>query len=523
MVDMPKTGRKVEKAIRGRTDSKKSLETAADLSGTLGPVSNATLGEIGGTQFTASTAGLVSPWTALFSREIFKPVENYRLNAAMYLTIPYLHAAINLRARFSVGVGYRITAEKGLEDSAEVKYVQDLFKRLRIDRLLYKIAIHRDIYGNAYLYKLRSEDGHVIRLIPVQPERVHIRLSKETSELLGYIFQPPQLVIGQIPHPITLHKSEMIHFKANDITEFPYGISLIQPVLNVLKARSDVNLILPILFRHYSKPWLHYKYKTNERDTPQIIQREINNMIDTLSNADPDSDLITTDKWDTTVISPPSIGANPEEIIKDLDRQILGVLGVPESYFKATGSTDRMISEQDKGFITMMQTVQEEISEVLMNELIIPELQLTFGKNLKVIPQIQWNEITSKSLSEVRKDVVEMYNSGLITLNEARKLMNLPPLTDEEMRELKREHVSVGTPETLNQIISKAPKEEAPKLPEHLIEPETSPTSPSENKSEEKLKSWKELKMMKDKALGKSVKILEDEDVRIVFEEKGEE
>jgi hypothetical protein len=183
---------------------------------------------------------------------------------------------------------------------------------------------------------------------------------------------------------------------------------------------------------------------------------------------------------------------NPDTTIQDIDRQIFSVLGVPETYFKATGTTDRMISEQDKGFITMMTSVQEEVSRTIMEEVIIPELQLTFGAGSDIEVKWEWNAITDERQSQLRQDAINLYQAGLIMLNEARKLVGMQALDEEEVGELKDEHQSVGTPETVDEIISSIPEDEVPELPEDM-----QPSEETVDSREEKLKLKEELKQIK--------------------------
>ena len=366
-------------------------------------------------------------WALYYSLTSIKSPEDYARNVDLVYNVPYLFGSNLLKAQLGVGVGFETTYGDQSNKVAEEKLIEKyLFQRLRIGSpLLIKTGFHLETYGNAYWALRRDHEGVADKLTILQPERIKIFLDPMTTKILFYIYLPP--IIGgttiasypstgkvnpniltgvtlSYPTPIVLHPEDVLHFKINDFTEYPFGFSSIKSCLEPAMARLDVNILSPIIFKKYTKPMIHWQLNT-EGVGPRQIDTKKTEMVDMLENMEPGSDPVTTDRWNATVIN---IAAGKEDIFKltsDMDTQMFAATGVPETYFKPLGSTDRMISEQDKTFLARLKIPQEIVGQKIEDQLIKPRIYHELQAKKKIRAFLDETDVV--------EEILETYDSWM--------------------------------------------------------------------------------------------------------------
>lgn len=385
-----------------------------------------------------------SEWSAYYDLQAFPPKESYEENESLFVMVPYFKAGMFLRAEMSVGVGIDdIKDPKSKEETPQERYVKEEFDRLDVEKILSKTCLHRDLYGNSYWYKewdIEPTTGQrtLKHITVIQPKRVRIRLSREVgNKKIGYAYLPPILVPGTFPMPIALELSDIIQFKGEDYDEIPYGYSKVKAIRTILESRREVNILEPIIYKHYTKPWIHWKLTSEGLSDIQVSNYQ-SDMETAMKEAGPESDMITTDRWEASVMSGSQAkdGNLVKNLIEDIDNQIFGELKVPETYFKAKGSTDRMILRQDDNFMREMGRIQNYFSWIIKEELIKPLLENKFGSRVQneqgewsyQIPEIIWNSVLIDDKFKVNEDLRADLQAGIKTINEVRKEKGLEEL-----------------------------------------------------------------------------------------------
>ena len=459
-----------------------------------------------------------SAWSAFFDLQAFPHIENFTDNEDFRDNVPYFKACLDLRAEMSVGVGYDITDTTTEETSPQEQFLRDEFDRLKIkDTKLTRTQNNRDLYGNSYWYikwadNKRAGKKYIEKIIIIYPRRMRIRLDKRPGNpIIGYAYQPPMFVPGTIPIPIPLEPKAVINFFGDVYDDKPYGYSKVKGIKEILQGRWDLNILIPIFYKHYAKPWVHWKINT-EGLQPDQAQTFITDMFNAMEDAGPDSDMVTTDRWEATSFGAGNQTQDPIGFIEDFDNQLFGNMKVPETYFKAKGTTDRMILKQDDNFKREMIRIQTLFREKLGEELIKPMLQAEFGpqttttidpetkvetkvKNYEV-PEIIWEEVFEESKEDTANRVRADYVAGGITLNEFRKETDRDPLEENQVEGLKTDMTDEGSevigdsgglgvnPETLE---PKQPTVETPTEPK--APKATVPTVQTASKRREVIKS----------------------------------
>lgn len=414
-------------------------------------------------------------WALYFSLSSIKSPEDYARNVDLVYNVPYLFAAILLKAQLGLGSGFDVNYGAESKENAEEKLIRKfLFDNLKINtQKLIKTGFHLHTYGNSYWAIRRNSEGIPDKITILQPERVKIFLDPMTTKILFYIYLPP--IIGgttiasyptdgkfnpniltgvtlSYPTPIVMHPEDVLHFKINDFTEYPFGFSDVKCVIDPATARLDINILAPIIFKKYTKPMIHWAINT-EGLGPSQIETKKSEMVSMLQDMEPGSDPITTDRWKPTVIQISQGRSDILSLTTDVDTQIFAATGAPETYFKPHGSTDRMISEQDKTFLARLKVPQMIVGEQVEEKLIKPRLYYELRKRNETrkllgecdeldtflrsfdswlatepkIPRVEWKSTFKQDETQTIANTIALLNAGIIDVKRAAVLVGEVP------------------------------------------------------------------------------------------------
>jgi hypothetical protein len=449
-------------------------------------------------------------WALYFSLSSIKSPEDYARNVDLVYNVPYLFASIQLKAQLGLGCGFDVNYGAESDETAEEKLTKKfLFDKLKINtQKLVKTGFHLFSYGNSYWAIRRDANGNPDKITILQPERLKIFLDPMTTRIMFYIYLPP--IIGgttiasypsdgkvnpniltgmtlSYPTPIVMHPEDVLHFKINDFTEYPFGFSDVKTCLDPATARLDVNILAPIIFKKYSKPMVHWALNT-EGMGPKQVEDKKTEMVNMLENMEPGSDPVTTDRWKPTIISVTDKGQAMFNLTGDMDTQIFAATGAPETYFKSKGSTDRMISEQDKTFLSRLKIPQEIVADQIEEKLIKPRIYYELCKKQAAkkllgeadqlddflksfdswmasepkIPKVKWKEIFKQDETQLIANTVVLLNNGIIDKNRAAAKLGIITPSDQGKQDLYKTGIDdpISHEAKINEDIAKAQQEQ---------------------------------------------------------------
>jgi len=427
---------------------------------------------------------VMTGWSMYFSLTAIRSPEDYSKNVDLVYNVPYLYASLNLKAQLGLGARFDVNYPDEEQEIPEEKFIEKLlFDKLKIDgRVLKKTDFHLSLYGNCYWHLRRGEDGITDKITILQPERMKIFLDPMTTKILFYIYLPP-IIGGTVltpypetrenpnlvhnmaltyPLPIVIAPKDIIHFKQNDYTEYPFGFSDIKSCIDPAQARFDINLLAPIIFKKYAKPMIHWQMK-KEGLSGKAIEDKLNEHMNMLEDMEPGSDPITTDIWTANPLNAPQGKNDLLNLTIDLDTQIFAVTAVPETYFKPKGSTDRMISEQDKTFLGRLKDRQEYVGGMIEDRIINPAIDIEFDKKKKEVdgilnteptpdetindflkekgshmveelryPKVEWKEAFKQDETQTIANTISLLQAGIINEDRAAKRVNEKPQEEDE-------------------------------------------------------------------------------------------
>jgi len=426
-------------------------------------------------------------WSLYFSLSSIKSPEDYARNVDLAFNVPYVFSSLLLKAQLGLGTGFDVNYGSEDNEVPEETLIRDyLFGKLKINtQKLVKTGFHLGEYGNAYWALRRDKNGLADKITILQPERLKIFLDPMTTKILFYIYLPP--IIGgttiasypsdgrynpniltgttlSYPTPIVMHPEDVMHFKIQDFTEYPFGFSDIKFCLDPATARLDVNILAPVIFKKYTKPMIHWVLNTEGLGPNQISDKKTE-MISVLEGMEPGSDPVTTDRWEGKPIDMNSGKSDIFSLTKDMDTQIFAATGAPETYFKSEGSTDRMISEQDKTFLARLKIPQSIVGNAIEEQLIKPridyelelkrEVRKMMGEEDKVeeflrekgsymaktakYPLVVWNEVFKQDETQSIANSIALLNSGVIDESRAATKVGEKPIAQQAAEDKNRD------------------------------------------------------------------------------------
>ena len=437
-----------------------------------------TIANLGADKYYVINGRIYSGWSMWYGMQAIRAPEDYAKNVDLTYNIPFVWAGFQLKSQLSLGASFDFIHGTEEEITPEEDFLNEIFNsKLKIGvNKLSKTSVHLDIYGNAYWHIRRDENGFPDKITILMPERIKVFLDPKTTKVLYYIYLPPVLAGMALtpypnirenpnimwgpsltyPTPIIIDPQDIIHFKENDYTEYPFGISACKTMIDPATARMDINLIAPMIFKRYAKPFIHWVLDPVNpfQLTKGQIEAYISGMKSTLENLEPMSDPITSSRWTARPVGAAQGKAELLTILQDLDNQIFASIGVSESYFKPQMGTDRMLAEQDKTLLGAMQQRQQMVGEQIMDKIVKPAIDrydriisqelIESGmepigiRKWKEYPSLQWRETFKQDQISTIQNTLALVQAGIIDhARAARRVGEAPP---QESPELSRQH-----------------------------------------------------------------------------------
>lgn len=432
------------------------------------------IANIGADKYYVINGRIYSGWSMWYGLQAIRSPEDYAKNVDLTYNIPFVWAGFQLKSQLSLGASFDIIHGTEEEVTPEEEFLNELFNsklKIGINKLA-KTSMHLDIYGNAYWHIRRDDNGFPDKITILQPERIKVFLDPKTTKVLYYVYLPPILAGMALtpypnirenpnvmwgpsltyPTPIVIDPQDIMQFKENDFTEYPFGLSACKAMIDPATARMDINVLAPMIFKRYAKPFIHWKMDPMNpfQLTKGQIESYISGMKSTLENLEPMSDPITSTRWTAVPVGAAQGKAELLTILQDLDNQIFSCIGVSESYFKPQMGTDRMLAEQDKTLIAAMQQRQSMVGELIVDKIIKPAInrydkiiseQFVLNgqeplpkRSWKEYPKLQWRETFKQDQMSTIQNSLALLQAGIIDhARAARRVGEAPPSESVEL------------------------------------------------------------------------------------------
>jgi len=296
-----------------------------------------------------------------------------------YKTIPEVKIAIDTRATWTVGKGYK--------SDSRTRITLEHFKGMGIDTftsIMKNLVINRRIGGDAFAEIIRDrETGQLINLKPLDPGAMKIVTNKK-----GIIIRYEQ--ISKTDQPDKKYSPDKIfHLTNKRVADEIHGVSDIEAIENIILANNESFDDMKKLMHRHVKPMRHFKLSTdNQTKIDEFIAK-----VDEMTNKG--EDMYTPQGTvDFELVAVPSNATlNPLPWREHLRNYFFQVVGIPQIILGSSGEFTE--STAKIAYLAFQQSVEDEqldIEEQMWNQLFI-EINFEFPASLQ-------NEL----ISDTKKD-----------------------------------------------------------------------------------------------------------------------
>jgi len=305
-----------------------------------------------------------------------------------YQEDPVAKVAVDFLTELIAGVGYYTTAE----DERAKQIVDEFAEQVNLDELLVEAVRSMLIYGDAYIEKVWK--GRRLVDLQIVPSRT-MRVKRDRhGRITGYVQQVAATKIDFKPE-------EILQLSYCRLSGEPYGVSLLKPVLAMLKTKESVVQAMDKILNRYAAPKVLWKVPTDS---------DAKRLSELLSSLQPDEDPIVSGD-----VEPNPLTIDPrarfEFFYEYLDRQIFEGLKAPLlSWLRnATEASARVMLESVDRHVA---GVQRYVKRRVEAEIFRP---LVEAAGLTEVPRLNWGMPRTKLDDLTLDDIAGLVKNYVIS------------------------------------------------------------------------------------------------------------
>ena len=352
--------------------------------------------------------------------EMMRAIKSYSYNA-------YIYAAVETLKDFIIGGEIRI-------ESKDKKTQDFLNKYLKQSELLASFGdIVRDlvITGNAYLERISIAPGLYKYKYINTPQRIFIDYDYDKERVKRYIQQVPEsfMVKGVNSYTINYYGGQkktlmgieippekILHLKIGKSLLPIYGRGAVAVIVNDIEISNEIDRSIAIISRYKAVP----KKIISLKNAPPIA---VDRFRDDLNNLQDYENPITNQEIDIKDLSSP-VDIAPQ--IVDYIKRKLTVALAPEYIIHGEETNRATAKEQRIGFLLRIKAIRRSIAVMIEKELQGIVERHGLSNDYKLV----FGEFDIGEKDEEINRTLNLWNNGLITLNEARTRIGLKKDSD---------------------------------------------------------------------------------------------
>jgi hypothetical protein len=364
----------------------------------------------------------------IYKERILYPHEEMAICRKAYFYNAYVNSAVNTRANFMTGGILRVVSD----DAREQKLLQDLVDSNGMNRVVSKIGNDLIATGNFYAERIYSGGKIVYYDYVPHPERMYINLD-EKGLVSDYFQEVPETWNGKFKSikyygdrrksikGIPLEKAKIFHIKMG-VAEIPvYGRGPVASVVNDIEIMLEIERAIAIISRYKAIP---KKIIQLERDnSPESVKAAqiYANMLSQMSDVE---NPIMPEKFKIDDLSYSGRDISFQPFMDYLKRKI--TVALAPSFIMHGEETNYAVSrDQKEAFILQVQGERQELSYQLTKE--IKRIIEVNGLNVKNEFWVEFGDFDLGQTEEKIRMATESFTKNIITLNEAREMLDLGP------------------------------------------------------------------------------------------------
>jgi hypothetical protein len=334
-------------------------------------------------------------------------------------------ASVNATAFNTVMVGYNVHSDN---KQAEI-LIRDVCDYIGLSKTLLEATINVLIFGDAYLEKRRIRKGDVVKLFPVNPQTMIINYDQ-----FGTIQSYQQEIDGR-KAGVEVRPEDIIHIRFFPIPGSPYGVSILEPNLDIIDMKQGTNEALYNAIRRHGTRKLVVTVG-DEKDgqlPPSAVMEDIKTKLEDINEI---NEFIVPWMIKFSTIDEKGIQGIEEYYNYFLTQLITGLMCPEEALGLGKGSTEATARVKAILYERMIKAYQLVLSETLREELFAETLirnNLLDQNGLPVRVSLIFNSVTDADEAEKAKwlsNIIGVFQGTDMpfTKNEIRKILGFLPL-----------------------------------------------------------------------------------------------
>lgn len=382
--------------------------------------------------------GTVSGWRSKFLTNIYKdttmyPHEEMLRATKSYRTNSLIYAAANTMRDFIVGGDYKITAD----DKNSQDFLNNFFEQSNLKNYVPDIVLDLINAGNSYLERINSSLKtlpYVYSYIPT-PERMYIDYDFDKDRIKRYVQEIPA---ETIPNPqikqitinyfgnnkksikgIEIPTNKIWHFKMGISTIPIYGRGAVCVVSNDVEVVKEIERAMAVISRYKAIP---KKIISLQDDNPRVVDK-FKEQINRLEDQENPITNVPVDIKDLTDTN----GTITFQPILDYLKRKLTIALAPEYIIHGEDTNRATSKEQRIGFLLRIKSIRDQISTIIEEE--FKRVLQMYGYSTDGV-KFEFGSFDIGEAQENQNSALQGWNSGLLTLKEARTLYGIEQPTD---------------------------------------------------------------------------------------------
>lgn len=327
----------------------------------------------------------------------------------------------------------------------EIEYVTGLTFRNFIEEMAYNLVM----FHNAYILMVRNEDKSTGETVNVG--------NKELQPIAGWFNLPTETIQRKLkengdvemykqyldPATFRLFSPEKVrHLKYNARSGFTMGTPPLEAVKDDILALRRIEESVEALIYKGIFPMIHVKVGTESNPAKILIdgRDEVETMGYVMQELDEYGGITTSERVEVKAIGSESLALRVESYLEYFkDRVMLGLgvsdidMGIGDSSGKATG---QIISQTLKeAVINKQDAISEFITHVLFKPLLVESgmYEAEYMIPEEDLVKFKFNHVDQDARIKIESHILNMFNSGLLSINEARLEIGYKEIGDKEI------------------------------------------------------------------------------------------
>lgn len=327
----------------------------------------------------------------------------------------------------------------------EIEYVTGLTFRNFIEEMAYNLVM----FHNAYILMVRNEYKSTGETVNVG--------NKELQPIAGWFNLPTETIQRKLkengdvemykqyldPATFRLFSPEKVrHLKYNARSGFTMGTPPLEAVKDDILALRRIEESVETLIYKGIFPMIHVKVGTESNPAKILIdgRDEVETMGYVMQELDEYGGITTSERVEVKAIGSESLALRVESYLEYFkDRVMLGLgvsdidMGIGDSSGKATG---QIISQTLKeAVINKQDAIAEFITHVLFKPLLVESgmYEAEYMIPEEDLVKFKFNHVDQDARVKIESHILNMFNSGLLSINEARLEIGYKEISDKEI------------------------------------------------------------------------------------------